>query len=373
MDTITQYVKKYGEYTFSEKPLSDVDSLVLCQFCYLKFDALVPDVREKGKAVSLRELAKSEAFDSMFADVRYEKKNRALFDAMVHSKRFGRMKVKDYINIIEPKRETQFSAVTFFLEDGTMYVAYRGTDENIVGWKEDFNMALEYPVPGQEYALKYLNAVAARRRKEFYLGGHSKGGNLAVYAAMNCKSGLQERIIKVYSMDGPGFQPNVLEKEGYKRIEDRIVKILPHSSLVGMLFETAKEYKVVESKSFGPLQHDLYTWLIEGDDFLYVKDIYGSSRFAHDTFNEWVYSLDDEKRRLFVDTLYQVVAASKAQNMIELGADWKKSMNAMITAMKEVDPKTRRALKQIVKALFDISWMRMRSTTSRHKTVKETK
>lgn len=364
-ETIVEYIKNYGDYTFAEKPLNHVDSLALCQFCYLKFDGLVPLVTENKRSVTVRQLASDKDFDGLFADERFEKQNRALFGAMLHSKRFSGMKMNCYINIVEEEWETQFSAITFLLGDGTMYIAYRGTDETIVGWKEDFNMAFQSPVPGQAYAVKYLNMVMGRLPNRFYLGGHSKGGNLAVYAAMNCPEAEQERIIRIYSMDGPGFRPEVLEKYKYEAVEERIVKILPHSSLVGMLFETTDHYKVVESRTFGLLQHDPFTWLIEGDDFKYVKGLYGSRRFADDTLNEWVRSLDDKQRRIFVDTLYQVVSASKAENLIELTADWKKSMMGIVTAMKEVDGETQKAIKRIIGELFEIAMERLKEAGNR--------
>lgn len=364
-ETIVEYIKNYGDYTFAEKPLNHVDSLALCQFCYLKFDGLVPLVTENKRSVTVWQLASDKDFDGLFADERFEKQNRALFGAMLHSKRFSGMKMNCYINIVEEEWETQFSAITFLLGDGTMYIAYRGTDETIVGWKEDFNMAFQSPVPGQAYAVKYLNMVMGRLPNRFYLGGHSKGGNLAVYAAMNCPEAEQERIIRIYSMDGPGFRPEVLEKYKYEAVEERIVKILPHSSLVGMLFETTDHYKVVESRTFGLLQHDPFTWLIEGDDFKYVKGLYGSRRFADDTLNEWVRSLDDKQRRIFVDTLYQVVSASKAENLIELTADWKKSMTGIVTAMKEVDGETQKAIKRIIAELFEIAMERLKEAGNR--------
>lgn len=372
-DTITGYVKKYGDYTFMEKPMNDVDSLALCQFCYLKFDGMVPLVTQNRKSVSLQEIASHKDFENLFSDERYEKDNRALFDAMLNSRRYRRMKMNCYINIVETEWETQFSAITFLLEDGTMYIAYRGTDETIVGWKEDFNMAFESPVPGQAYAVKYLNMVTGRLYNSFYVGGHSKGGNLAVYAAMNCPSQVQERILKVYSMDGPGFRKEVLEKCRYEAVEDKIVKILPHSSMVGMLFETTPNYKVVESKTFGLLQHNPYTWLIEGDDFLYVKGLYESRRLFDEALNEWVMSLDDAQRRMFVDTLYQVVSASKAENLIDLTADWKKSMNGMVSALKEVDDETKHAVKQIIRRLFEISLGHMKPSRLRQKREKKGK
>ena len=359
-NTVLKYLKEYGDYTFMEKPMNDVDSLALCQLCYLKFDGMVPDLSENKDFVSMRQVADHANYEHLFADERFARDNRALFEAMLESSRFGGMRMNFYVDIVETDRETQFSAITFLLEDQTVYIACRGTDETIVGWKEDFNMAFLFPVPGQELCLDYMCRVAERIPGTFYVGGHSKGGNLAVYAAMMCPGQIRERIRKVYSMDGPGFRPEIREKCGYEKIADRIVKILPHSSVIGMLFETDTRYRVVESRSFGLLQHDPYTWLVEGDHFVYVDDLYEIRRFTDGTINEWILSLNEEQLRTFVDTLYQVVSASKAENLIDFTADWHKNMNAVILALREVDEDTVRVLKAVVRALFDLGLERLK-------------
>lgn len=372
-NTLATYVRDYGDYTFMEKPMNDVDSLVLCLFCYLKFDGLVPLVTEYKKSVSIKDLAKHALYNDLFLDKRYEKDNRELFEAMLGSRRFENLKMNCYVNIVEEEWETQFSAITFLLEDSTVYVAYRGTDESIIGWKEDFNMAFQNPVPGQSYAVKYLYMVAKKFFGNFYVGGHSKGGNFAVYAAMNCTEKVQERIIKIYSMDGPGFRGDVLDRQKYDAVKERIVKILPQSALVGMLFETSPDYKVVESRTFGLLQHNPYTWMIEGDDFLYAKGICKSRKRTNKAINDWLMGMEDGERKMFVDTLYQVFSASKAENLIDLTADWKKSMNGIIGALKEVDADTVKALKEIIKGLFEIALQNLKPYKSAHKRVKEKK
>lgn len=358
--TIIDYLKEFGEYSFAEKPMNDVDSLVLCQFAYLKFDGMVPDVRENARSVTMEELAAHADYEKLFADERYEKDNRALFEGMLQSRRFHDLRLNCHINLIEKEWETQFAAVTFLLEDGTLYIAFRGTDETIVGWKEDFNMAFLSPVPGQAYSVKYLNMVTGRLHKPFYVGGHSKGGNLAVYSAMKCAPGVQERIQKVYSMDGPGFRPEILAECGYENIAHKVVKILPHSSLVGMLFERDIHYRVVESRTFGLAQHNPYTWLVKDGRFVEVKGIYESRLLMDNAINEWILSLDEKQLRTFVDTLYQVVSASQAENLIEFTADWKKSMNGMVAALREVDEQTAAMLREIVKSLFEITRIRMK-------------
>lgn len=359
--TMLDYIMEYGDYTFEEKPLNEVDSLVLCQFAYLKLDGIVPLVTENKKSVNLQYIFDHADFEKLFADTRFEKENRELFLAMLASKRFRSIKLNCYINIVEPEWETQFSAVTFILNGGILYLAYRGTDETIVGWKEDFNMAFLDPVPGQAFAVKYINMVTGKLRQKFYVGGHSKGGNFAVYAALNCVKSVQDRIIYVYNHDGPGFRPEVMARLDYAAMENRIVRILPHSSLVGILFSHAdSKYQVVESKNFGLLQHDPFSWLVEEDHFVKVKDIYKSRKFSGDTINEWVLSLNEEQVRTFVETFYIIISASEAVTLIDFTADLKKSMMGVLTAAKEVDEETKEAVKTVVKALFAMARERMR-------------
>ena len=165
--TVIEYLKKYGDIPFHEKPLNDVDSLALCQLSYLKFDGMVSDVRHNGPSVTLQEIAKRADVEQLFGDVRFEKENRALFEGLLSGRRFRNMKLNCYINLVEKEWETQFSAITFILDDGTLFLAFRGTDETIVGWKEDFNMALLNPVPGQEYSVKYVNMVTGWLHQPF--------------------------------------------------------------------------------------------------------------------------------------------------------------------------------------------------------------
>lgn len=359
--TIIDYVKEYGHIPLTEAGVNDVDSLVLSQFAYLKFDGLVPELFDNRPSVTLQDIFVHEDYEKLYSDVRYAKENRALFEAMRRSVRFGDMRVNCYINIIEEEWETQFSAITCILGDGTLYIVYRGTDESIIGWKEDFNMAFLSPIPGQAYSVKYLNIVTGFLKKDFYVGGHSKGGNLAIYAAMNCNKKVQSRIIKVYSMDGPGFRPETLEKGDFEAIAEKVVKILPHSSLVGMIFEQNMDFLVVDSKGFGLAQHDPYTWLTQGGSFLYIEDITQYRKFMDKTMNEFILGLEKEELHSFVDTMYQIVSASKADNLIDFAADWRKSVGGIIEAMKEVTPETRDMMKRFAKGLFQLMGQRMKA------------
>lgn len=360
MGTILDYLKEYGDDTLAEKPFGEVDSLALCQFAYLKFDGLVPGVGERRAMPDLEEIAAHEQYDRLYGDERYREDNTALFQALLHSKRFGTIKVGNYVNQIDLETETQFSAVTFMLPNGMPYVAYRGTDETIVGWKEDLNLAFSEPVRGQRMAVEYLNRAAEEIGDSFYVGGHSKGGNLATYACMYCDAAVRGRILAVYDHDGPGFRPQVKEHGAYDEIAERIHKTVPHSSLVGMLLYSEGAYRVVESKTIGLAQHNPYTWLVKEDQFQIVDELYAGRKFWDEALNQWILSLSQEQMRLFVDTFYQIVLASETDNLIDFTANWFRSLHKIGVALKEIDPQTAKVMIQIMKSLFDIVSLNMK-------------
>ena len=314
----------------------------------------MPGPGEEHGAVTVQELAAHPDYDHLYGDERYRKDNTALFQKIYKSRRFGTMKLWNYVNLIEPEQETQFSAVVFGLSEELSYVGFRGTDESIVGWKEDLNLAFSEPVPGQRLSVSYLEQAAQTIQSGLYVGGHSKGGNLAVYASMNCSAGVRERIDRIYDHDGPGFRPEVRQKSAYEEIAGRIYKTVPRSSCVGMLLYTEENYKVVESKTIGLAQHNPYTWLIRDDNFKIVEEIRAGRKFMDQALNEWILSLDQEQMHTFVDTLYRVVQASETDNLIDFTANWLKSIHKIGTALKEVDRDTADVIVQIMRALFEV-------------------
>jgi hypothetical protein len=354
MGTILDYLREYGDYTLEEKPFGDVDSLILSQLAYLKFDGMVPGIAGDAPMVTLETLVNHEHYQDLYADERYRTDNMALFQGIYRSKRFGGLEIGSYVNRIELDLQTQFSAVIFRLSNGMHYVAFRGTDENIVGWKEDLNLAFSEPVPGQLMSVWYLEQAARRIRGDFCVGGHSKGGNLAVYASMYCDEETRSRIRVIYDHDGPGFRPEVKAKSAYSEIEGRIRKTIPRSSLVGMLLYTDGVYQVVESKTIGLAQHIPYTWLVDGDEFRFVDEIRAGRKFMDEALNQWILSLSQEQVHVFVDTLYQIVLASETDNLIDFTGNWSKSLHLIGAALKDVDSETAKKIIQIMKALFEI-------------------
>ncbi|HOO27647.1 MAG TPA: DUF2974 domain-containing protein [Lachnospiraceae bacterium] len=352
MKNMIDYVNEYGKYPLKELPFNEVDSLILSQFAYLKYDGIVPSVNENLPSVVLKDLPSHPEFSNLFGDERYEKVNRALFRAAADSSRFQNLRLNHYVNIVDTGWEIQFSAVTYLLEDGLVYIAFRGTDETIVGWKEDFNMAFRTPVPAQEKAVQYLNYAAAGIAGSFIVGGHSKGGNLAVYSAMKCRESVKERMIRIYSHDGPGFQQEVLDSGEFDVIKDRIRKLVPHSSIIGMLLQTQETYEVVECKSFGVMQHDPFNWLVEGAGFKKAGGLYRHVKMQDESVNQWISGMDKEQIREFVEQLFAVINAPGAATLIDLKADWKRSSSAMLGAIEGMDEKSKEMMRLVMKNLF---------------------
>lgn len=353
MGTILDYLREYGDYSLEEKPFGDVDSLVISQLAYLKFDGIVPGPEEERPPVSLQEIAAHADYDHLYADERYRRDNTALFMGALNGRRFGNLRLWNYVNLIEPERESQFSAVVCGFSGGLTYVVFRGTDENMVGWKEDLNLAFSEPVPGQLRSVSYLEQAARTIEGSFFVGGHSKGGNLAVYAAMYCEPAVRERIERIYDHDGPGFRPEVRRQGAWQEIEKRIHKTVPRSSMVGMLLYADIAYRVVESKTIGLAQHNPYTWLVKNGDFRMVDEIRPGRRFVDQTLNEWILSLDQTQMHIFVDTLYGVVQASETDNLIDFTAHWVQNVQKIGRAIGEVDEETARVVMQIMRALFE--------------------
>lgn len=360
---IIDYVYTYGFFDFTALPFGAVDALVLAQFAYLKIDGLVDTIGPEAQSVTLRELYEHPEKEKLFADPRWEAQNRALFENMCNSKRYADMKCIYCVDFVSKEEEYQFAAVTCILNDGSVKIVYRGTDETLVGWKEDFNMAFQYPIPGQQYGQYYLEQVSRLIDGKLDLLGHSKGGNLAVYAAMHASEAVWQRIGQIYNLDGPGFRTEVYSMGYFEKIADRIIKIIPRSSIVGMILENHGDYKVVDSKSIGFLQHDPFSWLVDRIDFVYVEQMDEGHRIMDESLNTWIMSLSREEVSGVVNTLYQIVEASEATDLIGLTKNWTKSLAGMRGAYQSLDQETKSNLQRVFKNLVKAGGNRFKEET----------
>ncbi|WP_312355035.1 DUF2974 domain-containing protein [Aminipila sp.] len=354
MKNIINYVQE-EKASFSDKAFREIDSLVLSQLAYLYFDGFVPDLEECAESITLGSIDGKRNKEKLYQNTRDSIKNRKLLQACVSSPRFGDIKINFYVNKLDYIKEKQFSAVTFLLSDDTAYTAFRGTDATFVGWKEDFNMAFSNSIPSQEESVFYLNRVGKLFSGSLKVGGHSKGGNLAVYGAMKCKSYIKNRITDIYSHDGPGFRKEIFDSHEYCQIKNRIRQSIPQSALIGMLLEHHEKYVVVKSRRIGIMQHDPFSWLVNGDDFQYEEQIDNMAVYANRVLQEWLDSLNDENRERFVDTLYSVIKATGAKSFSDLTEEWWEKVPAALDAIRGTDEETKHFVLQTIRTLIIMS------------------
>jgi hypothetical protein len=269
------------------------------------------------------------------------------------SRRFGEMKLNCFVDRLDVDKGEQFAALAIEIGDGSVYLSFRGTDDTLAGWKEDFELACMPEVPAQKKAVRYVRDAAGQYpRRKLRLGGHSKGGNLAVYGGVFCPSAVQRRIADVWSNDGPGFHDDILSLPEHRRLEDRIHSIVPKSSVVGMLLEHEETYTVVDSDQLGFLQHDGFSWQVMGDHFLKLRQVTEQTHLSSQAIRESVHAMPQAQREKFVTGLFDVLTASGAVTLTDLKADSFKAAGAMVKAMKDLDKETRDGLWNFVRLLF---------------------
>lgn len=281
------------------------------------------------------------------------------YHAIAANPRFSDIEMGAFLEQFDDGEQTQFAAVTYRLPSGTLVVAFRGTDDSLVGWKEDFNMAFQYPVPAQVTAADYLARVAALwQNVPIVLTGHSKGGNLAVYAAMNAEDDVKDRIERIYSLDGPGFPEAVVNSFEYASVSDRIVKIVPDSSVVGMVLETPERCMVVKSDVEGIMQHFAFSWQMHGGEFDKVEDVASSSVTFNKALNKWLANLSKEQRERAVDALFAVLEASGAGSISAMMAAGPKVIPEMLGTYVGLSGEDRRNLNQALAIMLQAALAR---------------
>ncbi len=316
MSNVFEYVKWRGDLTFAQDPPNAVDALIFSGLAYVCYGGETE--REPRAPRPLREAAE-DFFCLGDCEERVRVKNDlALLRAAAASRRYGQTQLCMYRDLLIPEQETQFAAMTFLLDNGDAFLAFRGTDQTLVGWKEDFNMTFQQTIPAQRLALQYTRDVALELEGKLYLGGHSKGGNLAVFAAARSSPMVQSRIQGVYNNDGPGFTEYLMGDPGYLTMVPKIQTYIPQSSVIGMLLEHEEPYTVIRSKTVSLLQHDLYSWEVLGPGFIPMEEITEDSLFLDATIKTWFAEMTNAERNQLVDVLFGLLGTGGVDNAMDI-------------------------------------------------------
>ncbi|GAA3808500.1 Mbeg1-like protein [Cellulomonas soli] len=365
MGDLRDYLRWRGDISLAERAFNDVDNLVLCALAYLDLGGVIP--APGGGSVSVRVAAERlttarSAAPPGGGDRRLALMPAALLTELAAARRFSGAELSDYVDLVDERVGTQFAALSVHLDDGTTYVAYRGTDNTLVGWREDFTMSFQ-EVPAQASAAEYLSERLTEHDRPVRVGGHSKGGNLASFAAMRLGADPRERVVAVYNNDGPGFSPEVVDAEAYAWLATRLTKVVPQFAVVGMLFERGTASHVVTSSARGLMQHDLMTWQVEGADLMRADGLSPQATALNRAIDSWLEGAAREDRRAFTEAFFQALAAGGATLVVDVASTEYGSFESVLFALRRSRGQTRRpvrlGLTVALRAVADVGWRRV--------------
>lgn len=362
MSNVFDYLQWRGDLSFQQDGFNEVDNLIFAGLSYIDYEGVVP-AGTCARGITMAEAAKA-LRDANRLELKglFLTRYPELLAQSAQTARFKDVSLTCYVSEVDETKPNQFSAVVFSLSSKEHYVAFRGTDDNLAGWKEDFLMSFKDVVTAQKQAVKFLSFAMQQLRGRFYVGGHSKGGNLAVYAAARVSDKHRNKIAAVYNNDGPGFQASLIQSEGYAKIDKRIRTFIPKSSIVGMLLEHGEDYKIIASTEKGLLSHNPLTWGVIGTSFVYETELSKSSSQMNDALRTWLSKVTLAQREQFVEALFDVISASGAQTLTDLSKELLLNIDAMIKKLRSLDKETRKILRDTVINFYSIRQRIMRDS-----------
>lgn len=351
MGNIMDYISWRGDLSFEQAQFNEVDNLILACFSYVNLDGIPAVTKQKGIGLKklTKEFMKLHTMKELEADKSFIRLAPFMMMEMAKSVRFGKCVVRNYVNDIVREAEQQFAAMEIVLEDGTSYVSFRGTDDTIIGWKEDFNLSTGV-VPAQKRAIEYLQKISEHTDGMLRVGGHSKGGNLAIYGSVMCKSA-HEKILEIYSNDGPGFSREFQELPEMKEMMPKIIRIIPEYSIIGTLLEHEKEPVIVASSSKGLLQHDGFSWEVQGPALVRRDSLNKTALRFIEILHKWIDGMDTEQKRLLIEDLFATLQASGYENLSEVQSGGLKSLAAMVKRVEKFAPESRGMMQELLTAI----------------------
>lgn len=351
MKNMLDYIKEFGHVSFEERAFSEIDALVLTELEYLPLEKVVPSDENGENFVTVKEIAeymqehKQELFDEnpmMITQERHE-----VSQVIADAPRFQSLKFFGVVSVWDKDTTKQFAAVTVEVEPSVRLVVFRGTDETLIGWKEDFLMTYSPLVAAQTDAKEYLAKQASLFDGDLMVSGHSKGGNLAIYAAATQEEDVQLRIVDIFCLDSPGLYRSVLETKGYQNIVPLAMRYIPQDSLVGLMLESEVPYVIVKSNATGAMQHSAMTWEIEDGQFIKMEKLTKNSQLNDQTFKKWTESVSDEELELFWNVFFELLFSVGIDTVNDLYGQFMHYVQEFLKAAGDMDEEKRELLTRI--------------------------
>lgn len=355
MPNIMDYMDWRGDITFKMKGFNAIDAIAMSYLSYVNMDKIAPILGQK--AVSIQKICERffelHTEEELKTDKSFIRNAPYVMKKMVETERYGGLKIKNYVNNIDESRNLQLAAMEIVIDRTTSFLAFRGTDDNIVGWKEDFFLSRE-EVEAQRQSVSFLDFISSQltEHKKLYIGGHSKGGNLAVYSAAYCDPNVREHIDTIYDLDGPGFKQEFLESSECQEILPKVVRIIPENSIIGMLLFHRAEPDIIKSSASGIMQHDMISWEIQGNNLISGEGLTMQAQVMNDTLNHWLAEIEDDERTKFITEVFSVIEATGCKTLTELYDGGLKSLQTMVKKRGELSKDSRAKIDKLIQCYF---------------------
>lgn len=358
MSNILDYLKWRNDLTFSQDLFNVIDSLVLSRFVYIRWEEILKNESCLISEAYQKFLSMDTSSMHILAD-----EDPTLFELVGNSNRFKDCTISDFVHVLDEENMIQFCAMCIHLTDKTHYICFRGTDNTLVGWKEDLYMSFKPDVPAQRLALDYLKRMAKKYRGKLRLGGHSKGGNLALYSSLFAPKYIQRRIISVDNFDGPGLSKENYELKKDLEIYQKIHVYCPQNSMIGrMLYHDETKIKLIYSNGKGPWQHDLYTWQILNKQFHYVNEFETSSEIIENSLKEFMEKVTPEQRKQCIDIIFESLESTNEDTFHEFSLKWFKNSTQVVKYVSKIQPDERKVVMDAIKMFMSIMFDEYKST-----------
>lgn len=351
IQNMIDYIENYGALSFKEMPFNEIDGLIFSQLAYVDFDGIIKNdkIFLADSAMKYYSLHTDEEIEELIG---ISQKAVKLLMICAKSRRFGWCELSSYVNNVNCNIDKQFSAMSFILNDETSVIAFRGTDATVTGAKESAMLSYMFPVPAQIEALHYFQETAMMSERRIIAVGHSKGGNLAVFAGVNCSNSLKKMLDGIYEYDAPGFPEWFFERYDYRQIADKIYLYTPQGSIIGRMLHHEKAPIIVQSSNTGLKQHQVSSWEINGRNFVTVEQYNHSSDFASSYINELIEYIGEEDLELFFDTIEFVVENMGIDDFYDLKTSEIQKITGLIDSLTTLDEAQKERFKLIIKKVL---------------------
>lgn len=372
MNSLAEYVKNYGNKSFEESPFNEIDALVLSQLSYVDFSAIVCKF-DSDVEITLKDAAYQFFYlhneDELKEKISIVYKASMLLSQCAETKRYNDIKLLKYANNVNDKIDKQFSAVTFYIDEGLAVIAFRGTDTSITGIKESAMLSYMFPVPAQIESLYYLQESGMMAKRDLIVCGHSKGGNLATFAGVSCSNSLKKKIKGIYEFDAPGFPQQMIDRYDYVEMRDKIYSYIPQSSIIGCMLYHDLSRRIVKSTNENIKQHQVSSWVIKDNHFEFTNETDELSKFTDRYLKKLTAAVGEENIEDVFETVFDFLENAGINDIEDIKAFHFVNLAKAIGSLKNISDSQKEiiesTLKQAIKELSHLAYSEGISTINK--------